>query len=258
MVIIQKKKITKIKRENKKHCENLRQIMRNIFRIMFYGKVNTKNTEHRENWTNYEKQFRKEKQKFWVWLYWNGCEPPITHQCDPTTNTHGDSWLLGFPPGPVRLSLDNLIPSSSLKRAMLMHVLVRTPDRHEPIADRNPFLKPSHRTCLQVAGLQEHATTPSSTQSVRQPTTQTLTVTSIPSEKAVTEQEKENIYRQNKEVANVMDIFFSGSILAFVEYSIHFKTEHIQVQALAQWSSGMIPASGAGGPGFKSRLSPWF
>ena len=55
-----------------------------------------------------------------------------------------------------------------------------------------------------------------------------------------------------------MDIFFSGSILAFVEYSIHFKTEHIQVQALAQWSNGMIPASGAGGPGFKSRLSPFF
>ena len=54
-----------------------------------------------------------------------------------------------------------------------------------------------------------------------------------------------------------MDIFFPGPILAFVEYSIHFKTEHIQVQALAQWSSGMIPASGAGGPGFKSRLSPW-
>ena len=24
----------------------------------------------------------------------------------------------------------------------------------------------------------------------------------------------------------------------------------------AQWSSGMIPASGAGGPGFKSRLKP--
>ena len=28
--------------------------------------------------------------------------------------------------------------------------------------------------------------------------------------------------------------------------------------SVAQWSSGMIPASGAGGPGFKSRLSPNF
>ena len=54
-----------------------------------------------------------------------------------------------------------------------------------------------------------------------------------------------------------MDIFFPGSILAFVEYSIHFKTEHFWMYAPAQWSSGMIPASGAGGPGFKSRLSPW-
>ena len=58
MVIIQKK-ITKIKRENKKHCEKLRQIMRNIFRIMFYGKVNTKNTKHRKNCTNYEKYLGK-------------------------------------------------------------------------------------------------------------------------------------------------------------------------------------------------------
>ena len=32
--------------------------------------------------------------------------------------------------------------------------------------------------------------------------------------------------------------------------------EHERVEVVAQWSRGMIPASGAGGPGFKSRLSP--
>ena len=76
-----------------------------------------------------------------------------------------------------------------------MHVLVRTLDRHEPIADRIPSLKPSHRTCLRVAGLQEHATTPSDDRGVRQPISKALTVTSISlAEKAYTEQEKGNIY----------------------------------------------------------------
>ena len=69
-----------------------------------------------------------------------------------------------------------------------MQVLVRTLDRHEPVADRNPFLKPSHRTCLRVAGLQEHATTPSSVVAVRESTRQTLIV-----EKAVTERKKGDI-----------------------------------------------------------------
>ena len=36
------------------------------------------------------------------------------------------------------------------------------------------------------------------------------------------------------------------------------KTLYTPNRARAQWSSGMIPASGAGGPGFKSRLSPHF
>ena len=62
-----------------------------------------------------------------------------------------------------------------------MQVLARTPDQHEPVADRNPFLKPSHRTCLQVAGLQEHATTPSGSVGVRESARQALTVPSITS-----------------------------------------------------------------------------
>ena len=43
---------------------------------------------------------------------------------------------------------------------MLMQALVRTPDQHESVTNRNPLLKPSNRTCLQVAGLQERATAP--------------------------------------------------------------------------------------------------
>ena len=48
-------------------------------------------------------------------------------------------------------------------------------------------------------------------------------------------------------------------------FEVHFKRKILSyARALyfslcrAQWSSGMIPASGAGGPGFKSRLSPIF
>ena len=41
-----------------------------------------------------------------------------------------------------------------------MQTLVRTPDRHEPTVTRAPTFKPSNRTCLQVAGLQEPAKAP--------------------------------------------------------------------------------------------------
>ena len=81
--------------------------------------------------------------KFWVWLCWQGCWPPATHWHGPTTDQHGDSWLLGVPPGPVRPSLVNLIPPSSLERAMLMQALVW-------VTSRTPFCKPAHRTCLQL------------------------------------------------------------------------------------------------------------
>ena len=59
-------------------------------------------------------------------------------------------------------------------------------------------------------------------------------------------------------------LYWSDSLLSpvtlssgpLVTFSIHIHTVYNVSQALAQWSSGMIPASGAGGPGFKSRLSP--
>merc|ERR1711895_60189 len=77
-----------------------------------------------------------------------------------TTDPHRFCWLLGFPSGPFRPALDNLILPGSPERSMLMQALVRTPDRHEPTATRSPSLKPSNRTCLQEAGLQELAKAP--------------------------------------------------------------------------------------------------
>lgn len=43
---------------------------------------------------------------------------------------------------------------------MLMVNLVRTPSQRRLLGDRAPDLKPSTTSDLQVAGLQEHATTP--------------------------------------------------------------------------------------------------
>ena len=100
------------------------------------------------------------QKKSWVRLYWSGCQQPPIHGCDPTTAQHGDFCLLGFPPGPVRPSLDNLDTSSSPEVPISMPCLVRTPDRHGTTESRTPDLKPSTNSSLQVAGLQEHATTP--------------------------------------------------------------------------------------------------
>ncbi|GFS18562.1 proteasome endopeptidase complex [Elysia marginata] len=98
--------------------------------------------------------------KNWVRLYRTGCQRTPIHGCDPTTAQHGDFCLLGFPPGPVRPSLDNLETPSSPRVTILMPSLVRTPDRHSTPESRTPALKPSTSSSLQVAGLQEHATTP--------------------------------------------------------------------------------------------------
>ena len=47
-----------------------------------------------------------------------------THGCDPTTARHGNFWLLGFLPGPIRSSLDNLNldPPGSTKFLQSIHV----------------------------------------------------------------------------------------------------------------------------------------
>ena len=103
----------------------------------------------------------KLKSKRQVRLYRSGCQRTPIHGCDPTTARHGDFCLLGFPPGPVRPSLDNLEISNSFKIPILMPSLARTPDRRGTPKSRTPDLKPSSDTSLQVAGLQEHATTPS-------------------------------------------------------------------------------------------------
>ena len=103
----------------------------------------------------------KKKNQSQVRLYRTGCQQVPIHGCDPTTARHGDFCLLGFPPGPVRLSLGNLDISNSFKIPILMPSLVWTPDRHSTPESRTPVLKSSSDSSLQVAGLQEHATTPS-------------------------------------------------------------------------------------------------
>ena len=92
---------------------------------------------------------------------WSGCWTLPIHRRDPATAQHGDFCLLRFRPGPVRPSLDNLVASSSPDDTILMPGLARTPDRHRTTPDRDPGLKPSTNIRLQVAGLREHATTPS-------------------------------------------------------------------------------------------------
>ena len=79
---------------------------------------------------------------------------------DPTTAEHGDFCLLCFHPVPIRPSLDNLVTSGSPNVPILMSSLVRTPAPHRSPESRTPARKPSSNSGLQVAGLQEHATTP--------------------------------------------------------------------------------------------------
>ena len=95
-----------------------------------------------------------------MWIYWPGCWNAPTHGCDPTTAWHGNFWLLGFPPGPFRSSLDNLDLPDSSNRSMSMPSLVRTPVQRKRRSNRTPGLKPATTTSLPDAGLQVCATYP--------------------------------------------------------------------------------------------------
>ena len=90
-----------------------------------------------------------------------GCDSPTTHQCGPTTDSHGIFWMLGFPPVPVRFSLNNLRVSGSPNPSMFMSTLVRTPSQHDLNCHRSPGFTPISMLSFSVARLQDVANHPS-------------------------------------------------------------------------------------------------
>jgi len=83
-------------------------------------------------------KLKKKCKKLCVGSYQPGCQCGPTPGRDPTTARHGDFWLLGFPSGPVRLSLANLATPDSSRVSILMASLVRTPSQREPRTSRYP------------------------------------------------------------------------------------------------------------------------
>ena len=62
-------------------------------------------------------------------------------------------------------------------------------------------------------------------------------------------------FEERLPVQNGLEIRLSCATLIKIMI-LHDEPCRSVLSSVAQWSSGMIPASGAGGPGFKSRLSP--
>ncbi len=96
-----------------------------------------------------------------VCLCWSGCCTLPTRRRDPTTACRGRFELLGFPPGPVRTSLVNLVFQTSVRPTILTPGLARTPVQHVTGRSRTPVLKPSSDSSLPVAWITGPATDPS-------------------------------------------------------------------------------------------------
>ncbi len=60
------------------------------------------------------------------------------HRRCPATAQRGGFWLLGFPPGPVRPSLDDLETSPSGMVSISTPSLARTPDQHAQMKGGTP------------------------------------------------------------------------------------------------------------------------
>lgn len=99
-----------------------------------------------------EKRWEKKCKKFRtaVWLVLARLRNVFsTHRRYPATAHRGDFWLLGFPPGPVRLSLANLGPVGYPAGPILTTSLARTSVQRGRTRHSCPHLKPSTQSDLQ-------------------------------------------------------------------------------------------------------------
>ena len=92
--------------------------------------------------------------KEWVQLYWLGSTTISIQGCYPITTLRGGFELLSFDPGPVHLSLDNLVALGYPITTILTQSLMRTSYRHGEPWRRTPNRKLSTTPSSQVAELQ--------------------------------------------------------------------------------------------------------
>ena len=95
-------------------------------------------------------QHNREELKGWVPKYCQGWAAASIHRRKPTTGRHGGFDLLRFRPGPVHLSLDDLVVPGSPRSTISIPNLVWTPVRHSELQPTNPRLIRSDNLSLPV------------------------------------------------------------------------------------------------------------